>query len=41
MKDRSGDALSVMALDFYGSFPYVAMMMKPGTDFSKPVVLPF
>lgn len=36
-----GDALSVMVLDFYSSFPYVAMMMKPGTDFSKPVVLPF
>lgn len=37
----SGDALSAMVLDFYQSFPYVAMMMKPGTDFSKPVRLPF
>ena len=23
------------------SFPYVAMMMKPGTDFTTPVRLPF
>jgi hypothetical protein len=36
-----GDALSAMVLDFYQSFPYVAMMMKPGTDFTKPVRLPF
>jgi hypothetical protein len=36
-----GDALSVMVLEFYGSFPYVAMMMKPCTDFSRPVLLPF
>ena len=38
----TGDALSVMVLDFYRSFPYVAMMMmKPGTDFGSPVRLPF
>ncbi len=36
-----GDGLSAMVLDFYQSFPYVAMMMKPGTDFTKPVRLPF
>jgi hypothetical protein len=36
-----GDALSVMLLDFYQSFPYVAMMMKPGTDFERPQRLPF
>jgi hypothetical protein len=38
---EKGDALSVMLLDFYLSFSYVAMMMKPGTDFTKPVRLPF
>ncbi len=36
-----GDGLSAMVLDFYQSFPYVAMIMKPGTDFTKPVRLPF
>ena len=38
---EKGDALSVMVLDFYRSFPYVALMMKPGSDFSRPVLLPF
>jgi len=37
----SGDGLSVMVFDFYRSYPYVVMMMKSGTDFSKPVRLPF
>jgi hypothetical protein len=36
-----GDGLSAMVLDFYQSFPYVAMMMKPGTDFTRPMRLPF
>lgn len=36
-----GDGLSAMVLDFYQSFPYVAMMMKPGTDFERPIRLPF
>lgn len=36
-----GDGLSAMVLNFYQSFPYVAMMLKPGTDFTKPVRLPF
>ena len=36
-----GDALSTIVLDFYQSFPYVAMMMKPGTEFARPVRLPF
>lgn len=30
-----------MVLDFYQSFPYVAMMMKPGMDLTKPARLPF
>jgi hypothetical protein len=38
---RSGDALSVMVLDFYGVFPYVVLWMKPGTDFARPLALPF
>lgn len=36
-----GDALSTMVLDYYQSFAYVAIMMKPGTDFQKPQRLPF
>jgi hypothetical protein len=34
------DALSVMVLDFYRSFPYVAIMGKPGTNPSR-MRLPF
>jgi hypothetical protein len=36
----AGDCISVMVLNFYRSFPYVAMMLKPGTD-SEHVRLPF
>jgi hypothetical protein len=36
----AGDCISVMVLDFYRSFPYVAMMLKPGTD-PEHVRLPF
>ncbi len=35
-----GDAISVMVLDFYRSFPYVAMLLKPGTDLAH-IRLPF
>lgn len=38
---NKGDVLSVMILDFYQSFAYVAMMLKPGTDVTRPVKLPF
>lgn len=36
-----GDALSVMVLDFYGAFPYVVVWMNPGTQFDRPLALPF
>jgi hypothetical protein len=30
-----------MALDFYRSFPYVAVVMKPGAVLPGPVKLPY
>jgi hypothetical protein len=36
-----GPALAMMVLEFYQSFPYVAMVFKPGTDLGKSVSLPF
>jgi hypothetical protein len=37
---NAGDCISVMVLEFYRSFPYVVMMLKPGTD-PEHVRLPF
>ena len=36
-----GDAISVIVMDFYQSFPFVAIMLRPGTDINNAVRLPF
>jgi hypothetical protein len=38
---EAGDVISVMVLDFYRSFSYVAMVLKPGTDLSNEIRVPF
>jgi hypothetical protein len=38
---EKGDSLSVMVLDFYQSFPYVVMVIKPNVDITKPLRFPF